>query len=117
VDAIQTLDLAGQSPFAPRGADRWRGGSEAADEGWEDAGVRPKPRAQVKPGISEPPLPDETNPGLVEGAIVSHATYGAGRVTQVTGYGAMRKVKIRFSAHGERTFFVAKAKLTIVSMK
>jgi DNA helicase-2/ATP-dependent DNA helicase PcrA len=116
-DALQTLDLAGQSPYAPRGADRWRGGSEAADEGWEDAGVRPKPRAQVKPGISEPPLPDETNPGLVEGAIVSHDTYGAGRVTQVSGYGAMRKVKIRFSAHGERTFFVAKAKLTILSMK
>jgi DNA helicase-2/ATP-dependent DNA helicase PcrA len=46
--------------------------------------------------------------------LVKHDRYGTGRVTEVTGYGALRKVKIRFSAAGERTFVADKAKLEIV---
>ena len=46
--------------------------------------------------------------------MVSHETYGVGRVTDVSGYGAMRKIKIRFGAGGERTFVAGKAKLVIV---
>ena len=45
---------------------------------------------------------------------VRHDTYGTGRVTQVSGYGAMRKVKIRFHTHGEKTFIADKVKLAIV---
>jgi DNA helicase-2/ATP-dependent DNA helicase PcrA len=46
--------------------------------------------------------------------LVRHEIYGQGRVTSVSGYGVMRKVKIRFSAHGEKTFVAEKAKLAIV---
>jgi DNA helicase-2/ATP-dependent DNA helicase PcrA len=35
-------------------------------------------------------------------------------VTEVSGFGALRKVKIRFSSAGERTFLAEKAKLAIV---
>ena len=46
--------------------------------------------------------------------MVRHDNYGTGRVTEVTGYGAARKVKVRFSRAGERTFLAEKAKLAIV---
>jgi hypothetical protein len=32
----------------------------------------------------------------------------------VSGIGAQRKIKVRFSSHGERTFIADKAKLVIV---
>jgi DNA helicase-2/ATP-dependent DNA helicase PcrA len=46
--------------------------------------------------------------------LVRHDTYGNGRVTEVSGYGALRKVKVRFPKHGEKTFVASKAKLTVV---
>jgi len=49
-----------------------------------------------------------------EGMLVRHDIYGQGRITQVSGYGVMRKIKIRFSSHGEKTFVAEKAKLAIV---
>ena len=50
----------------------------------------------------------------VEGMLVQHDAYGKGRITEVHGYGAMRTIKIRFQAGGERSFRADKAKLTIV---
>jgi hypothetical protein len=32
----------------------------------------------------------------------------------VSGYGVMRKIKVRFSSHGEKTFVADKAKFVIV---
>jgi DNA helicase-2/ATP-dependent DNA helicase PcrA len=46
--------------------------------------------------------------------VVRHDNYGTGRVTHVTGYGALRKIKVRFSGAGERTFLAEKAKLAIL---
>ena len=53
-------------------------------------------------------------PGFVEGMIVRHDNYGQGRVTEVSGFGALRKIKVRFSSAGERTFLADKAKLMVV---
>ena len=47
------------------------------------------------------------------GVLVHLDVYGVGRITDISGHGALRKLKIRFSA-GERTFLAAKAKLAIV---
>jgi DNA helicase-2/ATP-dependent DNA helicase PcrA len=55
--------------------------------------------------------------GYVIGMMVRHENYGGGRVTDISGYGALRKVKVRFAAHGERTFIADKARLTIVPSK
>jgi hypothetical protein len=34
--------------------------------------------------------------------LVRHATCGTGRVAEVSGYGALRKVKVRLATAGER---------------
>jgi DNA helicase-2/ATP-dependent DNA helicase PcrA len=47
------------------------------------------------------------------GVLVMHGSYGVGKVTDIGGHGALRKVKVRFST-GERTFIAEKAKLAIV---
>jgi DNA helicase-2/ATP-dependent DNA helicase PcrA len=46
--------------------------------------------------------------------LVRHLQYGQGRITEVSGYGAMRKIKVRFASHGEKTFIAEKAKLAVV---
>lgn len=91
---IELIDLTRGSQSA---ADEWRGGSPAAKPGWDDAGVAA-----------------HNGPGFVVGMKVRHENYGPGRVTDVSGYGALRKVKVRFAAHGERTFIADKARLAIV---
>jgi DNA helicase-2/ATP-dependent DNA helicase PcrA len=92
-----------------RAADLYRGGGgPAARQGWDEAGVPPIPL----------PVPPRwaagDGPGLTEGMLVRHASYGVGRVTEVSGYGAMRKVKIRFQTAGERSFIADKVQLEVV---
>ena len=69
------------------------------------AGVRPP---------SEPAPTATSGDGYAEGTLVRHPNYGVGRVTEVTGYGAMRRIKVRFSSYGEKTFVLDKVKLAIV---
>ena len=52
--------------------------------------------------------------GLTEGMLVRHASYGAGRITSISGYGAMRTVKVRFTTAGERTFRLDKVQLEVI---
>jgi DNA helicase-2/ATP-dependent DNA helicase PcrA len=106
-DGVEAVDLSASAGGSLRAMDEWRSGSSAADEFWEAAGVRPKRRGEMAPA--------EPVAGYAEGMLVRHETYGHGRVTEVSGYGAMRKIKVRFSGAGERTFLVQKAKLAIVS--
>lgn len=103
-EAIQHIDLAGGSN-APAAFDEWRGGGTAAEQGWRDAGVRSKP-------AHSPPEGDQK--GFVQGMLVRHATYGMGRIVEVSGHGAHRRVKIRFNMAGERTFIADKVTLEIV---
>ena len=51
------------------------------------------------------------------GQLVQHEQYGIGTITDVSGYGALRKLKIRFGAGGEKTFIADKAKLKVVTKK
>jgi DNA helicase-2/ATP-dependent DNA helicase PcrA len=87
-------------------ADEWRGGGRAAEQGWHDAGIAPIRRAET---LAAAP----TGPGYAEGMLVRHEQYGTGRVTEVSGYGALRKIKVRFAA-GERAFIASMAKLEVV---
>ena len=43
--------------------------------------------------------------------------YGIGQVTDVSGYGSLRKLKVRFAAAGEKTFVAEKARLKVVRRK
>jgi len=54
---------------------------------------------------------------LARGVVVMHDEYGIGTVGEVTGYGAMKRVKIRFPSSGEKVFVASKVKLRIVSKK
>ncbi|MFN4261524.1 MAG: ATP-dependent helicase, partial [Gemmataceae bacterium] len=109
---IEAIDLSASGAGSGRAMREWRGGGTAADDGWLDAGVVPRSKDKLQTHAA---TPSGTQRDYAVGTKVQHDTYGTGRVIAVSGYGAMRKVKIRFAAAGERTFLTAKAKLTIVT--
>jgi DNA helicase-2/ATP-dependent DNA helicase PcrA len=107
-EAIEHLDLSGGN-HPPAAFEDWRGGGAAAQQGWHDAGVR------ARPAPIPPRAPDGNEArGYVTGMLVRHATYGMGRIVDVSGQGALRRVKIRFSTAGERSFIADKVTLEIV---
>jgi DNA helicase-2/ATP-dependent DNA helicase PcrA len=98
-------------------ADEWRAKVVQAAKDSADTGAWPfipprKPNPDLKPTI-----PDTPETGLAVGVLVQHEEYGLGSVTDVGGPSALRRVKIRFPGHGEKTFAVDKVKLKIVSRK
>jgi DNA helicase-2/ATP-dependent DNA helicase PcrA len=111
-EAIQSIDLSA-SPGGNCAMDEWRGGSKAAEPGWVDAGIL-KEQPTTSWQTLEQPTSQRNGPAFVEGMVVRHDVYGTGRITEVSGYGVVRKVKIRFTKAGERTFLADKAKLDIV---
>jgi DNA helicase-2/ATP-dependent DNA helicase PcrA len=48
---------------------------------------------------------------------VQHDEYGLGQLTDLSGFGALRRVKVRFPGHGEKTFVADKVKLKVVGRK
>src|SRR5262249_38894598 len=112
---VEFVDLSGQvsSPSIKVMHD-WRSGSAAAQTGWAAAGVRPRILADPQVGGSNG---SSDVRGYAVGALVKHESYGIGKVTDVSGYGGNRRVKVRFAAHGEKTFVAEKAKLAVVHAK
>jgi DNA helicase-2/ATP-dependent DNA helicase PcrA len=110
-DGVESVDLSTSGGGTARAMNEWRGGGPAAEAGWEEAGVHYRPGADRGRATDGPAGAGQD---YAKGMLVRHETYGQGKVTDVSGYGAMRKVKIRFAKAGERTFLVEKAKLTIV---
>jgi DNA helicase II / ATP-dependent DNA helicase PcrA len=88
--------------------DFFRGGNSAAESAWKETGVS---TCGPVVGLAK------TTAGAVElsnGQIVQHDSYGIGQITDVNGFGALRKIKIRFAIHGEKTFIADKVKLKVV---
>ena len=71
---VQTIDLSASSGGTPPAIEQWRGGNEAAQQGWSDAGVRRKP-APIPPRT---PATEGAGGKYVEGMLVRHGTYGQG---------------------------------------
>jgi DNA helicase-2/ATP-dependent DNA helicase PcrA len=107
-EGIQSLDLSLNSVRAQDATQLWRTGGPAAQQGWTDAGVRPLP----PPVAPHKPAVDDGR--YREGMLVRHASYGVGRIVEVSGHGAMRKLKIRFQTAGERSFIADKVTLEVV---
>ncbi len=108
---VQTLDLSASAGGTMKAIEHWRGGGAAAEQGWSEAGVRPR----VLPVPPQQPTGAATDmQGYTEGTLVRHAQYGMGRIVELSGYGSMRKVKIRFQTAGERSFIADKVTLEIV---
>ena len=120
-EAVEAIDLSASAGGTARAIEDWRGGSPAADAAWRDAGVEPRRRESAAP-----PGPNAAGActfraavggrkrAYAVGMLVRHDEYGVGRITDVNGHGAMRKLKVRFTSHGERTFIADKARLAWV---
>jgi len=107
--SVQTVDLSASAGGGAPAIQHWRGGGAAAKQGWDEAGIRPRPAPVAPKG------PSEIDPrGYAEGTLVRHAQYGMGRIVEVSGYGSMRKVKIRFRTAGDRSFIADMVTLEIV---
>jgi DNA helicase-2/ATP-dependent DNA helicase PcrA len=113
---VEHVDVSMSKNFARSAADEWRAKVGPAARDWADTGVRPfiPPK---KPTDLTPTIPDPPDTGLSVGVLVQHAEYGLGTVTDVSGFGALRKVKVRFPGHGEKTFVADKVKLKVVGRK
>jgi DNA helicase-2/ATP-dependent DNA helicase PcrA len=107
---VEHVDLGAHGGRSPA-MERWRGGSPAATAAW----------SEVAPKAPALPMPSNRAPtGGVEyerGQLVQHEQYGIGTITDVGGYGALRKIKIRFAVGGERTFIADKVQLKVVTRK
>jgi DNA helicase-2/ATP-dependent DNA helicase PcrA len=101
VEAVDLSSTVGRPSFQD-----FRTGGPAARQGWEDAGVEiPLP---------VPPKRRANDPYAV-GMLVQHASYGVGRVTELSGFGATRMIKIRFPTAGEQAFRLSHVRLDVVS--
>jgi len=92
--------------------DMFRGGTPAANAAWNDTGV-PTRGPVVSPGMTGGSVGGD----FAAGQVVQHESYGLGQILDVSGYGALRRVKIRFITFGEKTFVADKVKLKVVPKK
>jgi DNA helicase-2/ATP-dependent DNA helicase PcrA len=84
---------------------------ERARPAWVDADALAKAaRAQQAETLDDYVEEGDYSPGM----LVRHEQYGLGKITEVRGSGVLRRVKVRFSAAGERTFVADKVKLAIL---
>ncbi|MBA4189540.1 MAG: ATP-dependent DNA helicase [Planctomycetaceae bacterium] len=115
-DGVERLDPSMSRNMARSAADEWRAKTGNAASDWADTGARPyippKKHTDIKPTI-----PDGADTGLAVGVLVQHEEFNIGTVTDVSGFGALRRVKIRFPGHGEKTFVADKVKLKVVGRK
>ena len=88
--AVQTIDLSASGAGTMQAIEHWRGGGAAAEQGWSDAGVRPR-TAPIPPR-----QPARTTDAATPRACWCGTHVWPGRIIEVSGNGSLRKVKIRF---------------------
>ena len=111
---VERVDLSMSRNYARGAADEYRAKAGRAARDWADTGAKPF-LPPPKPHDLSPTIPDPPDAGLAVGAVVQHAEFGIGQVTDLSGFGALRRVKVRFPAHGEKTFVADKARLKVVT--
>ena len=106
---VRHVDLSNQKNSARTALEEWRAKVGAAAQGAGYAAVVPPkvpwPKNQVAVG---------SNADYESGMVVQHEAYGIGQLTEVSGFGALRRVKVRFAGHGEKTFIADKVTLKVV---
>ncbi|MBA4065994.1 MAG: hypothetical protein C0501_20200 [Isosphaera sp.] len=108
-DGVERIDTSLAKNVARSAADEWRAKAVAAGG---EAAYPVRRRTEIRPTI-----PDAPDTGLAVGVLVQHEEYGLGTVLDVSGFGALRRVKLRFPGHGEKTFVADKVKLRVVARK
>ena len=102
---VERIDSSMSRNYARSGAEEYRARIAPATPDW--AQTSEKPPSGTAGHENE----------LEKGVVVMHDEYGIGTVSEVTGYGAMKRVKIRFPSSGEKVFVASKVKLKIVTKK
>ncbi len=110
-DDVERLDQGAHGGRSPA-MDQWRSGPREARSAWGDLGHKPLPAAIPFAGTNNPDADT-----YEKGQLVQHEQYGIGTISDVNGYGALRKIKIRFATSGEKTFIASKVKLKVVTKK
>ena len=110
--ARSTCRCRGTSPAAPPTSGAARSGRRR--RAWADTGTRPLLPPKPAPTDADDPGRAGRRAGG-RACWCSTTSTGIGTVTDVSGYGALRKVKIRFAAAGEKTFIADKVKLKVVT--
>ena len=115
---VEHLDLSAVRNTPRVAIEEWRTklGSAAANAGY---GTRPISSTSMPPiRPSAVPIAPVGTPGspndYVVGQVVQHEEYGIGQITEASGFGALRKIRIRFPAAGLKTFIADKVKLRVV---
>jgi DNA helicase-2/ATP-dependent DNA helicase PcrA len=106
-DTVERIDASMSRNYARSGAEEYRARIAPATPDWA--------ATSEASGGRQPP--DSSGEELARGTVVMHDEYGIGTVGEVTGFGAMKRVKIRFPSSGEKVFVASKVKLRIVSKK
>lgn len=104
-------DLAAMKNTGRAAIEEWRTriAPAAADAGY--------PARLTKPSPLRPTIPDPSDADYAPGQVVQHDEYGIGQITDVSGFGALRKMRVRFASAGEKTFIADKVKLKVVKRK
>jgi DNA helicase-2/ATP-dependent DNA helicase PcrA len=112
---VEHVDMGAHGGRVPA-HDRWRtSGSRAGVSAWAETGIKPTP-PPITSTASSGSSPT-TRDGYQKGQLVQHEQYGIGTISDVSGFGALQKVKIRFATHGEKTFIADKVKLKVIQRK
>jgi DNA helicase-2/ATP-dependent DNA helicase PcrA len=108
-DAVEAIDLTVSANRQAKDDSSWAVHTGAKEPSWRksELAMRDSP-------LRTPPDRMTDIGDYHEGMLVRHPTYGPGQVTEVSGFGALTKVKVRFRSEGEKTFVAAKAQLAIV---
>ena len=104
-EEVERINRSGGFNTARSAIDEWR-----AKAGYTEPGSAIPIAAKPFPTV----IPDNANGDYTAGQVVQHEQYGIGKISDVSGFGALRKLKIRFAAAGEKTFVADKVKLRVV---
>ena len=109
---VERIDISHSRNFARSASDEWREKVKPAARDWAETSAPARKPATITTSSTA-----ATSHELANGSLVEHAQYGLGKVTDLSGYGALRRVKVRFASHGEKTFVADKVALRVLAPK
>jgi DNA helicase-2/ATP-dependent DNA helicase PcrA len=110
---VERIEISQERNFARNAIDEWRErAGYSGGSGVPGPGGLPRKMEPYKPSVGA----GDSSEFMV-GAVVQHDEYGIGQITDLSGFGALRRVKVRFPAAGEKTFVADKVKMKVVKRK
>ncbi|MCS6864736.1 MAG: UvrD-helicase domain-containing protein [Gemmataceae bacterium] len=116
---VQHIDTTLSHNYARTAADEYRAKIGPVARDWADTGARPylpPPKAQRR-AVVPPAIGDAPSGELEPGTLVQHEQYGVGKIEEISGFGAFRKIRVRFPSHGEKLFAGEKVKLKVIKRR